>query len=91
MVLATDRTTNTSFSSEAPASGESSAYRETVLRAIEDALTKARIDAEAVDQPLLAYFLDMAILEVKNCGNSDQRDPRQRGQKRAADVIQLVS
>lgn len=42
------------------------ANRRIVLRAIEAALTKARIDAEAIDYPLLAYLLEMAIAEVKN-------------------------
>jgi hypothetical protein len=90
--LATDRVTRTSFPTPVTqASGDRSAYRETVLRAIEEALTKARLDAEAVEQPVLAYFLDMAIAEVKNSGRSDQQGSGERRHKRAANVIQFVS
>lgn len=91
-VLATDRVTNTSLSRpKTPASGADLAYREAVLRAIERVLTKARIDAETIEQPVLAYLLDMAIAEVKNSENPDQQGTRQRRQKRGSNVIQFGS
>lgn len=35
------------------------------LRAIKSALIQARTDAEAIEYPVLAYFLNMAIAEIK--------------------------
>jgi hypothetical protein len=42
-----------------------SADRQKVLHAIEAALTKARMDAEAIEYPALTYFIDIAIAELK--------------------------
>jgi hypothetical protein len=44
-----------------------SAERQNVLHAVEAALTKARMDAEAIANPVLAYFIHMAIAELNNC------------------------
>ena len=90
-VLATDRVVNTRLPvSETQSSEDRSAHREALLRAIEEALTKTRIDAEAVEQPVLVYFLDMAIAEVKS-GISDHNGYQGVRQKIAANVIQFVS
>ncbi len=51
--------------SEAQYPLDQAAYRRGVLRDIEAALTKARMDAEAIEYPVLAYFLEMALAEVK--------------------------
>jgi hypothetical protein len=45
---------------------ESSARRRNVLRQMEIALTTSRAAAAAIDHPTLAYFIDMAILEVRS-------------------------
>jgi hypothetical protein len=50
-----------------------SADRQNVLHAIEAALTKARMDAEAIENPVLTYFLDMAIAELKNDERTEQQ------------------
>ena len=68
IVLATDRAANAT-----QVSADRSADRQNVLHAIEAALTKARMDAEAIEYPVLAYFLDMAIAELKNDERPDQQ------------------
>jgi hypothetical protein len=74
IVLATDRAANASFSVlDTQVSADRSADRQSVLHAIEAALTKARMDAEAIEYPVLAYFLDMAIAELKNDERPDQQ------------------
>ena len=65
--MTADLGTITRFSiSETQPPRDQSAHRRGVLRAIEAALTKARMDAEAIEYPVLAYFLEMALDEVKN-------------------------
>lgn len=71
--MASDSATNTrsSFSGrQVPI--ERSAYRLDVLRTVEEALTKARIDAQDLEHPVLAYFLDMAMAELKNCEAAEE-------------------
>jgi hypothetical protein len=55
-------------------SGEQLVNPQSVLRAIEAALTKARSDAVAIEDPLLAYFIDMAITELGRAQNSAQAE-----------------
>jgi hypothetical protein len=51
-------------------SGEKLVNPQAVLRAIEAALTKARSDAVAIEDPVLAYFIDMAITELGRAQDS---------------------
>ena len=51
---------------------DQSERRRKVLHGMEAALSKARMDAEAIECTTLAYFIDMAIAEVKNGLRSDQ-------------------
>ena len=81
MALKTDRGNkrNEKFSmSEEAGSADRSACRQSVSRAIEAALSKARMDAQAIENPLLAYFLDMAIAELKNGEGSGQQGSQQQ-------------
>lgn len=55
-------------------SAQRAASRRSVLRAIEAELTKARMDAEKAEYPVLAYFVDIAIAEIKNGAQSDQQE-----------------
>lgn len=47
-------------------------YRQNVLDDIEAALTKARVDAEAIEHSTLAYFIDMAIAEIRSLRADDE-------------------
>ena len=73
--MTTDCAAITGFSeSEAPVPVDHSGYRRSVLCAIEAALTKARIDAGAFEYPMLAYFVEMAITEIKNGEGTINKD-----------------
>ena len=56
---------------------DQAAYRQNVLYEIEAALTKARADAEAIENWTLAYFIDMAIAEVKGLKADGEGTARQ--------------
>jgi hypothetical protein len=90
-VLASDRATITRFPVfETQMRADRSAHRQKVLRAIETALTKARTDAEAVEHPVLSYFLDMAIAEIQNGAKADGSGSSQQKEGRP-NAIRCVS
>lgn len=52
--------------SDPQAPTDAPAYRRNALHDLEAVLSKARIAAEAIDHRTLAFFIDMAIAEVKS-------------------------
>jgi hypothetical protein len=57
------------------------------LRSIESALAQARTEAERLDEPVLAYFVGMAIAEVKRTSRLKQELSCER--RDTAKVVQL--
>lgn len=56
-------------------SGEPTPYQD-ALRDIEAQLRKARAAAASIDEPVIAYFIDMAIVEVQGTlTEQDQPNP----------------
>jgi hypothetical protein len=81
--------------SEESAFGDSAAFRVVGLRTIETTLVKARADAERIGEPVIAYFIDMAIAEVTSNTRPQKESSCRRGddKTRADDqtnVIQLI-
>jgi hypothetical protein len=58
--------------------------------AIEATLTKARIDAAEIEQPVLAYFIDMAIAELRKSTISTREEIRRPHDRGMASVVRLV-
>ena len=73
------------------AAADQSACRANVLLAIEGALVKARMDADRIEYPVLAYFIDMAIAEVRGGEIIDQHGSRKQAKDKATYVIRRVS
>jgi hypothetical protein len=87
--LVTNRSAKTRLSSSEREKPEGrSAYRKRVLRAIETALDEARSDAQAIEYPVLVYFLEMAIVELNRGA-----DPLREGshQQQATERVVLLS
>ncbi len=51
--------------------------RQNVLRAMEAALTKARMDAEAIEHTVLAYIIDVALAEIRSHDRTGAPDPEE--------------
>ncbi len=61
------------------------------LRSIEAALLETRLAAESMDKPVLAYFIDMAIAEVRDITPADQETPRLQNGRKLSKVVRLVN
>jgi len=48
------------------------------FRSIEATLFEARLRADAIDEPVLTYFIDMAIAQVRGMTQVDQETPGPR-------------
>jgi hypothetical protein len=83
-----DRTITTrSLVVERSRSKDRAAHQQLGLHSIESALAKARTEAELLDEPVLAYFVDMAIHEVRSRLTQEASSVRRDG--KTADVVQL--
>ncbi len=86
--MAMERTITTRSSVvERSRSGDRAARQKVGLHSIESALAKARTEAELLDEPILAYFVDMAIHEVRSRITRDVSGERRDG--KTAEVVQL--
>ena len=68
-------TTTRSSSGERRRAARASADRHARLRSIETTLLKARLDVDSIDEPVLAYFIDLAIADVLKMASVDQEPP----------------
>jgi|SRR5271165_6239935 len=80
-----------SFSSEKRLSEEASLVRQAELRSVEAALFAARLGAESMDNPVLAYFIDMAIAEVRNITPVDKETPQLQDGSKLSNVVRFVN
>jgi hypothetical protein len=60
------------------------------LSTIEATLAKAGTDAELIDEPVIAYFIDMAIAEVRRKSQLLREAPRRRCGQNSKDVMQVI-
>jgi hypothetical protein len=65
--------------------------RQRELEAIELALAGARTHAESIDDPVVEYFIEMAIVEVRAKLSAEPRDARPQLDSRTLNVVQLRS
>jgi hypothetical protein len=60
------------------------------LGSIEATLVKARTDAQAIEEPVIAYFIDMAIAEVKRQFGFQESGNRLGGEYVGQNALQLM-
>lgn len=69
---------------------QQSAGRQAKLHSLEAILIEARLAAESIDEPVLGYFIDMAIAEVRGITTVDQETPgTQDGRKSNVNLMLL--
>ncbi len=86
---------NQSTSTYAPLSeespfGDSAAFRLAGLRTIATALVNARMDAELIEESVVAYFIDMAITEVQRQSRLQQEIFCRRRDDETKRVVRLI-
>ena len=67
------------------------ATRQFELRLLEDALNETRFGAEAIQEPVLVQFIDVAIAEVQRIRASLRETPRTHVDCRSPNIIDFVS
>ncbi len=70
---------------------KASVVRQAELRSVEAALFAARSGAKSMDNPVLAYLIDMAIAEVRNITPVDQETPELQDGSKPSKVVRFVN
>lgn len=76
--------------SEKRLAGERAAFHRVGLKAVEGSLAQARAHAELIGEPVLAYFIEMAIAEVERKSEIMQDDVRTRHAGATDKVMQFT-
>lgn len=69
---------------------ETTRFELTSLSAIEASLSQARAEAELMEEPVIAYFIDMAIAEVNRRSNLQKDGDRRKRDFKAKSVVPLM-
>lgn len=70
---------------------EASAIRERVIHSIAVRLYEARLGAESIQNPVISYFIDMAIVEVRQMTMVHQETPRLQDGRKEPKVVQFLN
>jgi hypothetical protein len=69
---------------------EDSAEQEEKLRSLEATLFGARADADSIDEPVLVYFIDMAIAELRRVATFDEETPTTQDGRKSNDKSNVI-